>query len=158
MSLGVTNISFEETCGVFINTVNHYFGHLTSEKSKTGVPFLKSQDKIELKDFTGLISISGTKKGYIFITGNSGLYSELIKTFIGVESANKEDLLDMAGELSNVIAGNLRETFGNNFIISVPIVFEGDQKSNLPLSKEITPYIIPIDWNSHKANLVIGIE
>jgi len=153
----MNKVGFEETCGVFINTVNHYFAHLTSNPSDTGVPFIKDKNKLEFKDYTGMISISGSKKGFIFITGNEGLYGDLIKRFIGVESMMNEDLLDMAGELCNVIAGNLRETFGSNFIISVPVVFAGDKK-DLPFGSETTPYVIPIQWNKHEANLVIGIE
>jgi len=153
----ISKIGFEETCSVFIETVNHYFGHLTSNPSDTGVPFIKDKEKLEFKDYTGMISVSGSKKGFIFITGNQGLYGDLIKRFIGVESMSKEDLLDMAGELSNVIAGNLRETFGSNFIISVPVVFSGSKKE-LPFTVDTTPYVIPIQWNGHEANLVIGLE
>jgi len=155
--MDINKSDLEDTCKIFIDTVNHYFNHLTSKPSNTGIPFIKDRESLSFKGYTGMIAVSGSKKGFIFITGNQGLYGDLIKRFIGIESNSSEDLLDMAGELSNVIAGNLRETFGSDFIISVPVVFEGAKKE-LPFSSDTTPYVIPIEWNNHEANLVIGIE
>jgi len=148
---------FEATAGVFIDSVNKYFAQLTSTESKTGVPFLKSQDQIPLKEFTGMIGISGSRKGFIYISGNKGLYSDLISQFIGLDDPGSEDILDMAGELSNVVAGNLRETYGSDFMISVPIVFEGKPKK-LKFPNDVSAYVIPISWNQHEAYVVIGIE
>ncbi len=148
---------FEATCAVFIDSVNNYFTELTNNPSKTGVPYLKDQNELLLNDYTGMIGISGSRKGFIYISGNRGLYTDLIKRFIGLEEATTEDILDMAGELSNVVAGNLRETYGSNFMISVPIVFEGSP-DKLKFPSSVTPYVIPIVWNEQKANVVIGLE
>lgn len=149
--------AFEETCEVFIHTVNNYFAHLTDKPSTTGVPFLKDQSNVLLKDYTGMIGVSGSKKGFVYISGNKGLYEALIREFIGLENASSEDLLDMAGELSNVVAGNLRETYGSDFMISVPIVFEGSP-SQLKFPSDVSVYVIPINWHDHQANVVIGIK
>ncbi len=157
MATRTTKEDFENTCAVFIDSVNHYFTHLTNNPSDTGVPYLKDQSELLLKDFTGMIGISGSRKGFIYISGNEGLYKDLIKRFIGLEDPTKEDMLDMAGELSNVVAGNLRETYGSDFMISVPIVFEGSPKK-LKFPNEVSPYVIPITWNAHEANVVVGIE
>lgn len=148
---------FEKTCTVFIDTVSNYFTHLTEDPSRTGVPFLKDQNELLLKDFTGMIGISGSRKGFIYISGNRGLYSELIYRFIGLADPSVEDLLDMAGELSNVVAGNLRETYGSDFMISVPIVFEG-KPSKMKFPEDVSAYVIPIKWHDHEANVVVGIE
>lgn len=148
---------FEATAGVFIESVNRYFSQLTNTSSKTGVPFLKNQDDIPLKEFTGMIGISGNRRGFIYISGNKGLYADLIMQFIGLDTPTEEDILDMAGELSNVVAGNLRETYGSDFMISVPIVFEGSPKK-LKFPNEVSAYVIPISWNNHEAYVVIGIE
>lgn len=149
--------SFEATCAVFIDSVNNYFTHLTNNPSKTGVPYLKEQNAVLLKDFTGMIGISGSKKGFVYISGNLGLYKELINRFIGLQDPTPEDILDMAGELSNVVAGNLRETYGSDFMISVPIVFEGSP-SKLKFPSDVSAYVIPIKWQEHEANVVIGIK
>ncbi len=149
--------SFEATCSIFINSVNNYFSTLTKNPSMTGVPYLKDQNAVLLKDFTGMIGISGNKKGFVYISGNRGLYKELIHKFIGLDDPTNEDILDMAGELSNVVAGNLRETYGSNFMISVPIVFEGSP-TKLKFPGDVSAYVIPIKWFNHEANVVIGIK
>jgi len=149
--------SFEATCAVFIEAVNEYFSHLTKTPSKTGVPYLKEQQLILTKDFTGMIGISGSRRGFIYISGTKGLYSELIESFIGLSDPSIEDILDMAGELTNVVAGNLRRTYGSDFMISVPIVFEGSPKK-LKFPNEVSAYVIPIIWKGHEANVVIGLE
>ncbi len=148
---------FEATCSVFIKSVNNYFSHLTNAPSKTGVPFLKPQDEVPLKGYTGMIGISGSRKGFVYISGSRGLYADLINSFIGLDNPSTADVLDMAGELSNVVAGNLRETYGSDFMISVPVVFEGyPRKLNFP--RDVPAYVIPIKWQAHEANVVIGME
>lgn len=149
--------AFEETCAVFIKTVNNYFSKLTNTPSKTGIPYLKDQNTLLAKDYTGMIGISGNRKGYVYISGSEYLYAELTKKFIGLDNPQKEDIMDMAGEVSNVIAGNLRETYGSNFAISVPIVFEG-KPDRQQLDSNNLAYVIPISWQGHEANVVIQID
>lgn len=152
-----TKEEFKNTCSVFTETVNNYFSHLTSKPSEAGLPYLKDPSSVELKDFTGMIGISGNRRGFLYISGDEGLYQSLIKQFIGLDNASQEDILDMAGELSNVVAGNLRETYGNNFMISVPIVF-GGRPDQLKFPQDVSAYVIPINWDNHEAFVVIGLE
>jgi chemotaxis protein CheX len=152
-----TKEDLEKTCSVFIESVNNYFQQLTENPSETGVPFIKSQEDVLLRDFTGMIGISGDRKGFIYISGSRKLYEELINKFIGLDHPTNEDILDMAGELSNVVAGNMRETYGANFMISVPIVFEG-RPQKLKFPKDVSVFVIPIIWANHEANVVIGLE
>ena len=85
------------------------------------------------------------------------MYADLINIFIGIEEPTTEDILDMAGEISNVIAGSVRANYGNNFNISVPIVFEGMPKQ-LKFPSEVAVFVIPMKWKSHEAFLVVGLE
>ncbi|SMD38346.1 chemotaxis protein CheX [Reichenbachiella faecimaris] len=150
-------VEFEETCQLFINSVNNYFGHLTGEVSQTSVPYLKTVDNVMLKDYTGMIGISGDRKGFVYISGDTNLYKELVTLFLDIEEPSSSDLLDMAGELSNVVSGNVRETYGKNFMISVPIVFKGAPEK-LKFPKGVPIYVIPIKWKSHEAFIVIGLN
>ena len=99
---------FESTCNLFINSVNNYFKHLTEIDSNIMVPYLKESDRLMLKDYTGMIAISGSRKGFVYISANRGMFADLINLFIGIEDPSDEDILDMAGEISNVVAGNVR--------------------------------------------------
>jgi chemotaxis protein CheX len=148
---------FENTCNLFINAIQNYFAHLTNFEVNTHVPFLKDAETLALKEFTGMIGISGVRKGFVYISADSDMYKELINIFIGLEDPSVEDILDMAGEISNVIAGTVRASYGNNFNISVPIVFEG-RPDQLKFPKDVSIYVIPIKWKEHEAFVVVGLQ
>ena len=148
---------FEATCGLFINSVNNYFKHLTEIDSNMKVPYLKESEGLVLKDYTGMIAISGSRKGFVYISANKEMFADLIQLFIGIEDPSNEDILDMAGEISNVVAGNVRANLGANFMISVPIVFEGNP-DGMDIPENVSIYVIPINWNGHEAFVVLGLE
>lgn len=148
---------FEATCNLFINSVNNYFKHLTEVDSETSVPYIKSSDGLVLKDYTGMIGISGNRKGFVYISANRAMFEDLINIFIGIDEPSEEDILDMAGEISNVVAGNVRANLGANFMISVPVVFEG-MPEQLKIPTDVSIYVIPIKWKRHEAFVVIGLQ
>ena len=148
---------FEATCNLFINSVSNYFKHLTEIDSDMKVPYLKESEGLVLKDFTGMIGISGSRKGFVYISANREMFADLINMFIGIEDPSEEDILDMAGEISNVVAGNVRANLGANFMISVPTVFEG-MPDELNIPDNVSMYVIPIKWNNHEAFVVLGLD
>lgn len=148
---------FEATCHLFINSVNNYFKHLTEIDSSMKVPYLKESKGLVLKDYTGMIGISGSRKGFVYISADKEMYAELIHMFIGLDNPSREDVLDMAGEISNVVAGNVRANLGANFMISVPTVFEGMPES-FEIPEDVSIYVIPINWSEHEAFVVIGLD
>ncbi|MCP4458551.1 MAG: chemotaxis protein CheX [Cytophagales bacterium] len=148
---------FEATCSLFINSVNNYFKHLTEIDSDVKVPYLKETEGLILKDFTGMIAISGSRKGFVYISADHDMFADLIGLFIGFNDPSEEDILDMAGEISNVVAGNVRANLGANFLISVPIVFKG-MPDELDIPDDVSVYVIPIKWNGHEAFVVLGLE
>ncbi len=148
---------FEATCNLFINSVSNYFKHLTEIDSNMKVPYLKESDGLVLKDYTGMIGISGSRQGFVYISANRQMFADLINMFIGIEDPSDEDILDMAGEISNVVAGNVRANLGANFMISVPTVFEGMPKE-LNIPDGVSMYVIPINWNNHEAFVVLGLD
>jgi len=148
---------FESTCNLFINSVSNYFKHLTEIDSDMKVPYLKESKGLVLKDYTGMIGISGSRKGFVYISANREMFGDLINMFIGIENPSDEDILDMAGEISNVVAGNVRANLGANFMISVPTVFEG-MPEELEIPQDVSVYVIPISWNNHEAFVVLGLD
>ena len=152
-----TREEFEATCSLFINSVENYFKHLTDIHSELHVPYIKDTEGLVLKDVTGMIGISGSRKGFVYISGDRSMFIDLINIFVGIEDPEDEDIMDMAGEISNVVAGNVRANLGANFMISVPTVFQG-VPDELKFSKDVSIYVIPIKWNGHEAFVVIGLE
>ena len=159
----VNKEEFEATCQLFIAAIHKYFSHLSqidpqeNTPSETGVPYVKDKDSIVLKDCTGMIGISGNRKGFVYISGEKALYKELIKIFVRRDDPSDDHILDMAGEVSNVVSGNVRESYGNDFMISVPMVFEG-KPGHLKFPDNVPVFVIPISWKRHEAYVVIGLE
>lgn len=148
---------FEATCNLFIDSVSNYFKHLTEIDSEMIVPYLKETEGLVLKDFTGMIGISGDRSGFVYISANREMFEDLIYIFIGIEEPTNADVLDMAGEISNVVAGNVRANLGTSFMISAPVVFRG-MPDELQLEEVNSLYVIPIKWNGHEAFVVIGLD
>ena len=68
-----------------------------------------------------------------------------------------ETLCDLVGEVANTISGNARRDFGREFVISVPSVLTGDEVE-IPMGGNLRPYVIPINWRSHSAKLVVALK
>jgi chemotaxis protein CheX len=148
---------FEATCKLFIDSVSNYFKVLTEVDSEMSIPYLKETEDLKLKDFTGMIRVSGNRKGFVYFSAEKNMLVDLISMFIGIDEPSNEDILDMAGEISNVVAGNVRANLGTNFMISVPIVFEGNpDELQFPSNRSV--YVIPIKWKNYEAYVVVGFE
>jgi chemotaxis protein CheX len=140
----------------FIDVVVGYFREISGEPSEMGIPFIKEKDAA-LLDYTGLIGISGAKKGAIYLTATRAMLSDITTILLGEENPGEALVVDMAGEIANTIAGNVRENFGSSFMISVPIILRGCPDD--VIIRMIPPiFIIPIKWRSHSAFLAVGLE
>ena len=146
----------QEDLQVFVNEVIAYFKEVTGEPAKLEVPYQKGSESI-LLDYTGHIGISGDRKGGLYITCSESMLRDLTSIIMEGEEVETETLIDMIGEIANTIAGNVRTTFGKNFMISVPSIFTGRPDDFRIILK--TPVIVlPISWKSHEAYLVLGID
>lgn len=147
---------FDQAVDVFINSIENYFQTITGDKVTTSPPYVKEQDQLSLYECTSMIGISGSRKGLVYISGNMDLYQEFIESHIGLPNPTERHMLDMAGEISNVIAGNVREVFGKDFMISVPVVFKG-KPDVLQFPDDVSIYVLPFQWKSHEAYMVVGL-
>ena len=154
---------FEETCQLFIGALHKYFNrvrlysNLIREESETGVPYMKDKDSLVLKQFTGVIGISGNRKGFVYISADEKLYKDLLYYLVKREDPSEAHIMDMAGEISNVVSGNVRETYGKDFMITVPMVFKG-KPEELQFPEDVPVFVIPFNWNNHSADLVVALE
>lgn len=140
----------------FIDVVIHYFSQVTDEGATMGLPYIK-KDEAVVMDYTGLIGISGPRRGAIYVTAGRGLLEKLTHVILEMFDADEEILLDMAGELTNTIAGNVRKSFGSDFMISVPMLIKGKPEDIL-LKLKPPVFVVPINWKKEKAYLVVGLE
>jgi chemotaxis protein CheX len=139
---------------IFIQGVLNYFNQFDGEQPVVGIPFPTFSDFIFL-DYSGVIGVSGNKKGCIYVTASLGMVNELLKA-MSIGDVNESLRLDVIGELANNISGNAEHFFGQNFRISVPMVVTG-QGHNIHLPKAIPVITIPFEWKSHKSFLVVGM-
>jgi chemotaxis protein CheX len=141
----------------FIEIVEQYFQHISGESATMGLPFIKSEKQSEILDFTGLIGVSGPRKGGIYVTTGKELLQDLTKYILDEEETDEELLLDMVGEMTNTISGNVRKEFGSEFMISAPMMVRGAAE-DIVLKLKPPVFVIPMTWKGHKAYLSVGLD
>ncbi len=140
----------------FIDSTVNYFEEVTNEKATAGIPYIKGDEPVVL-EYTGIIGISGKRKGSIYVTTSENMLSTLAKVILDLEEVGKEDIKDLVGEIANTISGNVRQAYGSDFMISVPVVVEGKAK-DIKLPDNIQSFVIPITWKDFKSFLVVCLE
>ena len=140
----------------FIDSTANYFLEMTGEAAVTGIPHLKGDDPLVL-DYSGIIGISGKRKGSIYITAKEEMLRSLTKHILGMEDVSNEDIKDLIGEIANTISGNVRQAYGSDFMISVPVVVEGNAR-DISMPEEMQSFVIPITWNNYQSFLVVCLE
>jgi chemotaxis protein CheX len=140
----------------FIDSTVNYFEEVTNEKATAGIPYIKDNEPVVL-EYTGIIGISGKRKGSVYVTSTEVMLSAIAKVILELEDVGKEDIKDLVGEIANTISGNVRQAYGSDFMISVPVVIEGKAK-DIKLPDNIQSFVIPITWQDHKSFLVVCLE
>jgi len=140
----------------FIDSTVNYFEEVTNEKATAGIPYIKDDEPVVL-EYTGIIGISGKRKGSVYVTSSEIMLSAIAKVILGLEKVDKEDIKDLVGEIANTISGNVRQAYGSDFMISVPVVIEGKAK-DIKLPDNIQSFVIPITWKDFKSFLVVCLE
>jgi len=140
----------------FIDSTVNYFEEVTNEKATAGIPYIKDDEPVVL-EYTGIIGISGKRKGSIYVTTSEDMLSTIAQVILGLDSVGKDDIKDLVGEIANTISGNVRQAYGSDFMISVPVVVEGKAK-DIKLPDNIQSFVIPITWKDFKSFLVVCLE
>ena len=146
----------ERELAAFVRCVEHYFSETLSQRTEIGTPYLvETRSKIG-KDYTGVIGISGRRRGIVYFTAPRGLLTVLLMAH-GENEISHEHMCDLVGEVANTISGNARRDFGRDFLISVPEVVTGepDPARRPPSARS---FVIPIHVRNHEAQLVIALQ
>ncbi|EGG94094.1 hypothetical protein IMCC1989_305 [gamma proteobacterium IMCC1989] len=146
----------DDNLKMFVEGTSHYFETVTQKPAVIGAPFLIKDINKYLSDYTGVIGISGNYKGSVFFTAPQSMLRQLLAA-IGILESGEDKMMDLVGEVSNTVSGNARRTFGDQFMLSTPIVLKGKSDS-VKVSKVEEVYVIPIVWRQHQANLIISLE
>ena len=146
----------ESELQVFIDGAINYFKQMSESPAVVQTPYLENHDKVLTHEYTGIIGISGRKKGCVYFTAPGPLLKHLLLS-IGEEDTSNDALCDLVGEVANTISGNARSFFGSEFMISVPVVVDG-QPERIKIPKNLRSYIIPVTWKNFESTVVISIE
>ena len=140
----------------FIDSTLNYFDEVTNDKAVTGIPYIKSDEPVVL-DYTGIIGISGKRKGSIYITASAEMLTQMGKVILHTDDVSPDDTKDLIGEIANTISGNVRTAYGSDFMISVPVVVEGHAR-DISMPEDMQSFVIPITWNNFQSFLVVCLE
>jgi chemotaxis protein CheX len=140
----------------FIDSTVNYFEEVTNEKATAGIPYIKDSEPVVL-EYTGIIGISGKRKGSIYVTSTEEMLRTIARLILGIEDVERGEIKDLVGEIANTISGNVRQAYGSDFMISVPVVVEGKAR-DIKLPDNIQSFVIPITWREFKIFLVVCLE
>jgi len=151
----------EDQLKIFIDCVKNYFSQFNAnDEVEFGTPFVNSPERIKevILDYTGTIAISGDYVGALYISTGRPLLDALAKKILGTQEVSESDVVDIAGELANTIAGNVRKSLGKGFEISVPMIISGKFSSmEIPRLKSPT-YVVPFKWMNCQSYICIGLD
>ena len=146
----------EAEVGVFIDSVLGYFSVTVNATAQCGTPYLAIGRAPEVSDYTAMIRISGKRAGVVYFTAPRSMLSVMLLRMQEPDMSH-ENLCDLVGEIANTFAGNARRDFGHQFQISMPQVVSG-QVAPAEFPTGTRPIVIPIDWRTYKARLVVCLN
>jgi chemotaxis protein CheX len=140
----------------FVEGTTNYFATAANQPASVGSPYIVQDGKPAVQEFTGMISIAGKRNGVVYFTASRPMLTVMLMR-MGETELSEENMRDLVGEVANTISGNARKDFGKDFMISVPTVVAGEPQ------KVVTPdrtrsFVIPINWRSHSAQLVVCLD
>ncbi|TXD97128.1 chemotaxis protein CheX [Psychrobacter frigidicola] len=146
----------EQKLQIFLDIITNYFNQFGSEELVVDTPYLLENKQPKVHDYTGVIGISGAQKGVVYFSATRELLARILDN-MGEPDKGEDNLVDLAGEVANTIAGNARNEFGASFHISVPLVFKGSPQSII-LPKDERSFIIPVTWQGQVGEIVVCLQ
>lgn len=146
----------EQEIRTFVYGTTRYFEIAAQQPASVGSPYLVTQGSPETAEYTGIISVSGRRNGIVYFTAPRGMLIVMLMK-MNESDVSHENLCDLVGEVANTISGNARRDFGKDFMISTPEVKSGSTTDVQP-PPGCRPMVIPINWRSHSAKLVVCLK
>ena len=109
-----------------------------------------------VQDYAGVIGISGNREGKVYFTAPRGMLSVMLMCMNETDTG-EQNVRDLVGEVANTISGNARRDFGRNFIISTPTICDR-RMPRRPPPPTARSFVIPINWRSYAANVVVCLQ
>jgi len=135
----MTTTTYNNIAEDIVSCTNEVFSTMIPMEIKSEGSFYQKEDMIAT-DVISLVSFTGEHSGIIAVFGSKEIALKITSDMLGIEvSGIDQDVKDAMGELTNMIAGTLKnkvfETFGAMHL-SVPIVIAGADMSISSSSKD----------------------
>ena len=140
----------------FVDGATHYFEVAARQPAAVGSPYLATDGPPAVHEYTGVIGISGRRKGAVCFTAPRSMLMVLLMRMNETDTS-EANMRDLIGEVANTISGNARRDFGRDFVISAPSVVAADD-GRFVAPAAARPFVIPINWRSHSAKLIVCLE
>ena len=145
----------ESELRTFIDGTTRFFETLTNQPATVGSPYLVTDGKPGAYEYSGVIKVSGAREGVVFFTAPRGMLTVLLMRMQETDTS-EETMRDLVGEVANTISGNARRDLGKGFVISVPnVIASGSDPVVMPHPRS---FVIPINWRTHAAKLVVCLQ
>lgn len=145
----------ERELNTFVAGTTNFFEVAAQQPASIGSPYLL-EGPLPLHEYSGLIEVSGKRQGVVCFTAPKAMLAVMLMKMQETDFSH-ETMRDLVGEVANTISGNARRDFGGDFVISPPNVLSGEQPSIAPRPGSRS-FIIPINWRSHSAKLVVSLS
>lgn len=141
---------------VFSSCAAGYFARVALGPATVGTPYLQSEGDSVAADFTAVIGITGERRGVVCFTAPRALLQALLPA-LGEAHGTEALCADLAGEIANTIAGNVRAELGSTFMISVPVVIAAPQPVPT-FPRDSVCYVLPLVWQGHRAAVWVALQ
>jgi len=146
---------YEHELKTFVEGTTNFFEVAAQQPASIGSPYLLD-GPLQLHEYTGLINVTGKREGVVYFTAPKAMLAVMLMKMQESDFGH-DTMRDLVGEVANTISGNARRDFGGDFVISVPSVLSGEPQAIAPKSGTRS-FIIPINWRSHSAKLVVSLS
>ncbi len=145
-----------EEVRTFVQVTVHFFETATGHPASVGSPYLCIDKAPVVQDYAGIIGISGNREGKVYFTAPRGMLSVMLMCMNETDTG-EQNVRDLVGEVANTISGNARRDFGRNFVISTPTICDRNN-ANQAAATTGRSFVIPINWRSYAANVVVCLQ
>jgi chemotaxis protein CheX len=145
----------EQELKTFVEGATSYFEVAAQQPASLGSPYLMSGVPTTY-DYTGVIGISGKREGVVYFTAPRAMLTVVLMK-MQQNDFSHENMCEVVSEVANAICGHARRSLGGDCVISAPTVFHGDG-ADVNVIPGRRSFVIPINWRSHSAKLVVAFK
>jgi chemotaxis protein CheX len=141
---------------VLIRGLEYFLEQALSESAQIGVPYLTDARSKPGDGCTGVIEVSGRRRGRVYFTASRGLLSVLLMRR-GEAELSQQNMSALVAEITNMISNNAHRELGGDFLTSVrPVTAEEpDLASGSPSTRLV---LVPVYVRNHEAQLRIALQ